>query len=304
MNEMLPALPALGALLAYLIFYTGYRMLRSNVVEGLDAGDLRLLSEERRREARKERSLLQRVGTPLVPLLRRAIGHRGIRYLTSLVHRAGRPQGITVDTILRTMGGYLLVTIPLSLLLTSMNLWYIAPLLLLMAVVMPISRLAGLSNRRRERIDADLPDFLDILAVTVTAGIAFRPALRRVSARFHGPLADDVNLALDNLLHGASVRDAFEQMRDRSSSQMMRRFVRAFLQAEELGAPLAETLNQIALDMRRDNAQRLRQKAARAVPQVSLVGSIVLVPAAIILILAGVWFGIDLDIDLGGLDLG
>src|SRR5699024_3078699 len=105
----------------------------------------------------------------------------------------------------------------------------------------------------------DLPDFLDILSVTVTAGIAFRPALRRVAARFEGALADDVNLALDRLQHGASVRDAFEQMRDRSTSRMMERFVRAFLQAEELGAPLAETLKQIALDMRRDNAQRLRQ---------------------------------------------
>jgi tight adherence protein C len=87
-------------------------------------------------------------------------------------------------------------------------------------------------------------------------------------------------------------------MRERSTSTMMERFVRAFLQAEELGAPLAETLNQIALDMRRDNAQRLRQKAGQASPRVSLVGSIILVPAALILILLGLVFGLDISIDL------
>lgn len=303
MTQMLPALPALGALLAYLIFFTGYRMARSNVVEGLDAGDLHLLSEERRREARREHSFVDRLGLPLVRPLRQLLGARVVGYVTRLVHHAGRPQGISVDSVLRRMAGYLVLAVPVAFLLLLTDLWYLIPLVVLAALTMPISRLAGLSNRRREQIDADLPDFLDILAVTVTAGIAFRPALRRVSARFQGALADDVNIALDNLLHGASVRDAFEQMRDRSSSQMMRRFVRAFLQAEELGAPLAETLNQIALDMRRDNAQRLRQKAAKATPRVSLVGSMVLVPAAIVLILSGVFFGLDINIDLGGFSL-
>lgn len=303
LQTMLPALPALGALLAYLIFFTGYRMLRTNVVEGLDAGDLHLLSEERRREARRELSLLDRLGKPLVQPLRALLGAKIVGYVSKLVRTSGRPEGITTEAVLRKMGGYLVVLVPLAVLCVLLGLWYLAPLLIVLAFVMPISRLAALSNRRREQIDADLPDFLDILAVTVTAGIAFRPALRRVAARFEGALADDINLALDSLLHGASVRDAFEQLRDRSTSMMMTRFVRAFLQAEELGAPLAETLNQIALDMRRDNAQRLRQKAAQAVPRVSLVGSMILVPAAIILIITGVFFGLDINIDLDGLNL-
>ncbi len=299
MNQMVPALPAVGALLAYLIFCSGYRMLRSDVVEGLDASDLRLLSEERQREARNELSLTERMGKGMVGPLRRALGGRGVGWISRLVHYAGRPDGVTVDAVLRRMGGMLLLMVPVSLLFVLLGVWYVLPLVLLLPFVMPISRLAGLANRRREQIDADLPDFLDILSVTVTAGIAFRPALRRVATRFEGALADDVNLALDRLQHGASVRDAFEQMRDRSTSQMMERFVRAFLQAEELGAPLAETLKQIALDMRRDNAQRLRQKAGQAAPRVSLVGSVVLVPAAIILVLTGAFFGLDLDLDLG-----
>ncbi|WP_229665839.1 type II secretion system F family protein [Ornithinimicrobium pekingense] len=298
---MIPGLPALGALLAFLIFVAGLRMVRSDVVDGLDAGDLRLLQEERQREARGQLSLLERLGGRLVPVLRRLLDGPALRWLSRLIHYAGRPRGITVDSVLRRVGGWLVLMIPLSVLLVVNGLWFLAPLVLVLAFVMPVSGLAGTANRRREEIDADLPDFLDILAVTVTAGIAFRPALRRVASRFGGALAEDVNLALDQLLHGASVRDAFEQMRDRSTSVMMDRFVRAFLQAEELGAPLAETLNQIALDMRRDNAQRLRQKAGQAAPRVTLVGSTVLVPAALILILVGAFFGMDFDIDLGAI---
>ncbi|GGK80496.1 membrane protein [Ornithinimicrobium pekingense] len=301
MNDMIPGLPALGALLAFLIFVAGLRMVRSDVVDGLDAGDLRLLQEERQREARGQLSLLERLGGRLVPVLRRLLDGPALRWLSRLIHYAGRPRGITVDSVLRRVGGWLVLMIPLSVLLVVNGLWFLAPLVLVLAFVMPVSGLAGTANRRREEIDADLPDFLDILAVTVTAGIAFRPALRRVASRFGGALAEDVNLALDQLLHGASVRDAFEQMRDRSTSVMMDRFVRAFLQAEELGAPLAETLNQIALDMRRDNAQRLRQKAGQAAPRVTLVGSTVLVPAALILILVGAFFGMDFDIDLGAI---
>lgn len=298
MNQMQPALPALGALLAYLIFYVGYRMLRGDVVEGLDAGDLALLSEERQREARNERSLVDRLGAGTVRPLRRLLGPKAVGWIGRLVHYSGRPQGITTDTVLRRIGGYAIMLLPAAVLFVVAGTWYLAPLIALAAFTLPVSKLAAVANRRREQIDADLPDFLDILAVTVTAGIAFRPALRRVASRFEGALADDVNLALDRLSHGASVREAFEQMRDRSTSKMMERFVRAFLQAEELGAPLAETLNQIALDMRRDNAQRLRQKAGQASPRVSLVGSIILVPAALILILLGLVFGLDISLNL------
>ncbi|MGD8148811.1 type II secretion system F family protein [Ornithinimicrobium sp. Y1694] len=299
-DAMLPVLPALGALLAYLIFTTGLRMLRGDVVEGLDAADIALLQEERQREARREFGLLERMGGRFARPLRRVLGPRGIHWLSRQIHYAGRPGGMSVDSVLRKMGGWLVLTIPLAIILILGGLWYLSPLAILLTFAMPVSGLAALANRRREQIDGDLPDFLDILAVTVTAGIAFRPALRRVASRFGGALAEDVNLALDQLLHGASVRDAFEQMRDRSTSRMMERFVRAFLQAEELGAPLAETLNQIALDMRRDNAQRLRQKAGQAAPKVTLVGSLLLVPATLIVVLVGAFFGMDIQIDLSG----
>ena len=157
----------------------------------------------------------------------------------------------------------------------------------------------GQGRRRRESIDRDLPDFLDILAVTVNAGIAFRSALARVIDRFDGPISDEVRLTLDQMGHGASTKVAFLAMQRRSGSTAVRSFTTAFLQADELGAPLAETLNQIALDMRRENAQALRRKASQTVPKVTLVTSLVMVPAALILIIVGLAIGSG--IDFGGL---
>ena len=70
----------------------------------------------------------------------------------------------------------------------------------------------------------------------------------------------------------------------------------AFLQAEELGAPLTETLGGIARDSRRDAAQRARQRAARTVPKVTLLVSTVMVPPTIIIIGVGMYLGADVDL--------
>jgi tight adherence protein C len=109
-------------------------------------------------------------------------------------------------------------------------------------------------------------------------------------------------LTLNQIANGVSRRAAFTELRARNESEALAQFVTAFLQSEELGAPLAVTLNQIALEMRRSSAQRMRRKAAQAAPRVTLVTTVVLVPGAIVLIFAGMFLGPDLQIGtiLGG----
>lgn len=288
--------PALGATGAMLTFLLGYRMMRSSASTYLDAADLILLKEERRREASGRLSPLERLAGRLAPRLRRLIGPSGFAYLQRQIDYAGRPVGVSVDGLLRRICWWLLLLLPVAVLFVIEGQLLGVVLLPLVAVLMPLMRIAGQSRRRRESIDRDLPDFLDILAVTVSAGISFRAALSRVTERFAGAISDEVRLTLDQLAHGASIRVAFLAMERRSGSAAMRSFVTAFLQAEELGAPLAETLNQIALDMRRENAQDLRRKAAQTAPRVTLVTSLVLVPAALILVVVGVVLGADIDL--------
>lgn len=100
--------------------------------------------------------------------------------------------------------------------------------------------------------------------------------------------------ALNQVANGATIRSAFTSMKERTKSESVDEFVTAYLQAEELGAPLVDTLNQIALDMRRANAQRLRQQAGRTEPRVSLLMTLVIVPGAMILLLGGLAVALDL----------
>lgn len=288
--------PAIGATTALLTFLLGYRMMRGKPGEYLDAADLVLLKEERRREASGRLSPLERLAGRFVPGIRRTIGPTAVRFLQRQIDHAGRPVGVTVDGLLRTMCWWLLILLPVAVLFVIRGLYVVLPLLVICAVFLPLARISGEARRRRESIDRDLPDFLDILAVTVTAGIAFRAAMMRVADRFEGPMQYEIRLTLDQLSHGASVRLAFANLDQRSGSSAVHSFVSAFLQAEELGAPLADTLNQIALDMRRDNAQRVRRKAQQTAPRVTLVTSLVFVPATLVLMFVGLYVASGLDL--------
>ena len=82
-------------------------------------------------------------------------------------------------------------------------------------------------------------------------------------------------------------------IRDSNESESLSTFIGAQLQAEELGVPLSEALNDIALDMRRSAAQNARRRAARAAPRISLIVTTLIVPGSIVLILASMLLGTD-----------
>ena len=146
--------------------------------------------------------------------------------------------------------------------------------------------LARAGRLRQERIERDLPDFLDILAVTVRAGLGYRAALRRVAEALGGPIGEEALTALRQMELGASRRTAFLALRDRNDSEALSSFVAAQLQAEELGVPLSEALNDIATDVRRAAHQAARRRAQRATPRVSLIVTTLVLPGTMIIILA------------------
>ena len=298
---MVMGIALLGALSVVLLL-VGYRQMRTDALATLAVEDLPLLRGQQRRRAEGE-SPLQRMARRRVPGLRRMLGPRRLAALQRRIDEAGRPDGLTVDGYLERSAWWALLIAPVLVVLLLQGNVLMAALGLTVPVVLPLSRVAAAQRRRRERIDRDLPHIHDVLAVTVMAGVSFRAALARVAERFHGPLADEVALTLQQIANGASVRQAFTDLRQRSSSEPVGQFVSALLQSQELGAPLAESLRQIAADMRRDSGQRQRQAAARTSPRVTLVTSLVLVPGALVFIVIGLYVGSDVDLGslLGGL---
>jgi tight adherence protein C len=134
-----------------------------------------------------------------------------------------------------------------------------------------------------------MPDFLDVLAVTVSAGLSLRAALQRVSASSDTPLGQEIRRVLDDLQLGMSRREALEHLRQRNSAPSLDSWVSAMLQAEELGAPLGDTLQEIAQEVRRARAGEVRRAAAKAAPKISLVVTMIIVPGALLLIVASLF---------------
>ena len=282
---------ALAATTATVLFLSGWRSLRTDPLGHIRAADLLPSSPDRPRSGGPLSALADR----LVPRFRRLLGDEWTARLQRQIDLAGRPEGLTVDALLRRYAMWAVIVSPVAAVyLLRLNLVGLA-LAVVVVAVMPLSGLARARRLRRERIERDLPDFLDILAVTVTAGASLEWALDRVARCYEAPLGHEIRTTLDQIAPGASRRQAFENLRRRNDSEAVSEFVTAFLQSQELGAPLAETLNFIATDMRRASAQRMRRRAARAAPRVTLVTSIVLVPGSLILVVVGLILGSDVD---------
>ncbi|HEX2314732.1 MAG TPA: type II secretion system F family protein [Thermomonospora sp.] len=211
------------------------------------------------------------------------------------IDAAGRPGGMTVESYARTTAG-LVVLFGSAGLLLALSGETLMGVLCLAGMLQNELNLMARASRRREQIERTLPDFLDVLAVTVSAGLSFRHALSRVAESMPGPLADEFTIALRQMELGTPRRQAFQDLRDRNRSPMLGQFVTAVLQAEELGSPLADALVGIARDMRRESAQWAKRKAQRTTPRVTLITTTMAMPAMGLMMLGALLFGSDNDL--------
>ncbi|MEU4364955.1 type II secretion system F family protein [Promicromonospora sp. NPDC023987] len=233
-------------------------------------------------------AVLDRIGAPLLPFAVRLLGRHRLQRLDTAIRRAGRPDGVTLTMFVRREVALVVLGLLVGALFTLQDLWVIGvPLALVLSAWMRLW-LYGEANKRRHQIDTELPDFLDVLSVTVTAGLGFRQALERVCEFHGGALAAEMRTALQEMNVGASRRQTFVALRERNRSAAVGTFVTALLQAEELGVPLADALTSIASDVRREHAENIRQRAARAAPMVSLAVTATILPGALILIVSAV----------------
>ena len=295
MSWLVGAVPGVVAAVSVYLFLRGYRMMRTDPASDLDLEDIALLQGAGQARARSQ-GPVSALAFRLAPTVRRLLPGSAVAWVQRQIGQAGRPEGVDVDSVIARGVMWMLILSPAIVIFTLQG--RVLPILMAAAavLVMPLARLSAMGRKRREQIDRDLPDFLDVLAVTVSAGISFRQALAVVSERFGGPLSEEVMTTLHQISTGASVRGAFRAMRERNTSDSIEEFTTAYLQAEELGAPLVDTLKQIASDMRRASAQRSRQKAASLAPRVTLLTTVVMVPGAMVLLIAGIYVGSDLNL--------
>lgn len=238
---------------------------------------------------------VDRLGMRFAPLVLRLMGPKQVDKKRRRIDQAGNPGGLTLQRYAARRAvfgafGLLMALVGLSagsLFFTALVLafgWFAADLGIWQAI-----------KDRKHVIERTLPDFLDVLAVVVSAGLGFRQALERVADRYQGPWADELRITLRQMDMGVSRRQAFDELRKRNASDQVDQFVTALQQGEELGAPIADTLIQIATNMRRTDAQNARRKAAKTVPKATMTTIAFLLPGTLVLIVATFILGSDTD---------
>ncbi|WLQ40989.1 DUF5936 domain-containing protein [Streptomyces laculatispora] len=244
---------------------------------------------------------IDRMGMRWAPMVLRMMGPKAVNKKRRQIDMAGNPGGLTIDRYAarRAVYGVLGLAGAFSMIIRGQVV--ISLVMILFGLFWVEAGIWSAVRARKEHIERTLPDFLDVLAVVVSAGLGFRQALERVADKYEGPWADELRITLRQMDMGVSRRQAFEELRRRNDSEQVAMFVTALQQGEELGAPIVDTLIAIANDMRRTDAQAARRKAAKAVPKATFAVTSFLLPGTLILLTVGFVYGTNVDFGfLGG----
>ncbi len=143
--------------------------------------------------------------------------------------------------------------------------WALITLVLMPAIgaIAPESWLSRKVTARKMAIRKDLPDTLDLLAISVEAGMGFEGALDIVCQHFDSPLAEEFARTLREMELGLPRKDAFQNLKRRTQVPELSNFVLAILQADALGIPIGRVLRTQATEMRAKRRQWAREKAAK-----------------------------------------
>jgi tight adherence protein C len=141
-------------------------------------------------------------------------------------------------------------------------------------------------RRRRERVRADLPDALDLLAVSVEAGLGFDGAIAKLSEHFEGPLAEEFSLTLSEMRIGESRQEALKRLAERVDASELSAFVRAIIQADQLGTTLGRILRVQAADSRLRRQAAAEERAMKA-PIKMLFPTVLFIFPAMFLVILG-----------------
>jgi tight adherence protein C len=140
-------------------------------------------------------------------------------------------------------------------------------------------------RRRRDEISAQLPDALDLLAVSVEAGLGFDGAVTKLTEHMDGPLAEEFSLTLGEMRIGESRHDALKKMAERASAPEIASFTRAIIQADQLGISLGRLLRVQAADSRLKRQAAAEERAMKSPIKMLFPTVLFIFPAMFIVVL-------------------
>jgi tight adherence protein C len=150
----------------------------------------------------------------------------------------------------------------------------------------PSLQVSSMAARRQKTIQRQLADVMDLLTISVEAGLGFDAALAQVVKNVPGPLAEELSRLLQEVQIGVSRADAFRNLGERTDVPELQAFVLSMIQADLFGVSIANVLRAQSRELRQKRRQRA-EELAQKVPVKLLFPMIFLVMPAMFVVLIG-----------------
>ena len=174
---------------------------------------------------------------------------------------------------------------------TKTSLVVVSTLLIIAAGwLMPGRLLRDRATQRLNEIDYQLPELIDLLVVTVEAGLGFVGSLQTAAARISGPLGQELRLTLQEQSMGLSIQEGLMNMLNRVDTASMRSFVRSVVQGETLGVSIGQIMRDLAQEMRRRRRAVAQERAQKAPIKILFPLVLLIFPAMFVVLLGPALF--------------
>lgn len=222
-------------------------------------------------------------------VLGRALSQSGtIERLARQLDLAGNPSAWPVERVLAAKGAALVGFGLLGFLFFSGSAFalLIVPALAVGGFFLPDLLVYNRGLDRQEELQRGLPDALDLLTISVEAGLGFDAALAQVARNTEGPIAGEFFRALQEMQIGKSRSEAFRALGARSTVPELATFVSALVQADKLGIPLGRVLREQSKEMRLKRRQRGEEKAMKVPVKMMFPMMVFILPVLFVVTLA------------------
>jgi tight adherence protein C len=156
----------------------------------------------------------------------------------------------------------------------------------LIGYVMPGAQVSTMAAKRQRAIQRQLPDVMDLLTISVEAGLGFDAALSQVTKNVPGPLAEEIGRLLQEIQIGSSRAEAFRHLGERTNVAELQSFTLSMIQADLFGVSIANVLRAQSKELRQKRRQRA-EELAQKIPVKLLFPMIFLVLPALFVIILG-----------------
>ena len=238
---------------------------RARIRSAATYGNVRVSSQPQR--ARFQDRVLNPFVTWLARAMLRLNAKQSLESLSMLLMSAGM-RNTSAQTFLAakgiSAGGGILLGIVIGAFSSVTAAVLFASILGAVGYIAPAIVVSQRAKRRQSTIVSQLPDALDLLAVSVEAGLGFDGAVAKLTQYMSGPLPEEFELALGEMRIGESRSDALKKLAQRAGTPEVSSFVRSIVQADQLGTSLGRILRVQATDTRLKRQAIAEERAMKA----------------------------------------